>query len=37
LNGYTALHPSTAYRVAAMEKTVKDIRAKQARKKPLLP
>lgn len=37
LNGYTALHPSTAYRVAAIEKTLKDIRAKQARKKPLLP
>lgn len=37
LNGYTALHPSTSYRVAAMEKTIKDIRSKQARKKPLLP
>lgn len=37
LNGYTALHPSTNYRVAAMEKTIKDIRAKQARKRPLMP
>jgi len=37
LNGYTALHPSTNYRVAAMEKTVKDIRAKQAKKRPLVP
>lgn len=37
LNGYTALHPSTNYRVAAMEKTIKDIRSRQARKKPLLP
>jgi beta-barrel assembly-enhancing protease len=37
LNGYTALHPATAYRVSAMEKTLKDISAKQARKKPLLP
>jgi len=37
LNSYTALHPSTAYRVAAMEKTIKDIRGKQARKRPLLP
>jgi beta-barrel assembly-enhancing protease len=37
LNGYTALHPSTNYRVAAMEKTIKDIRTKQARKKPLMP
>ena len=37
LNGYTALHPSTSYRVAAMEKAIKDIRSKQARKRPLLP
>lgn len=37
LNAYTALHPSTAYRVTAMERTIKDIRSKQARKKPLLP
>jgi beta-barrel assembly-enhancing protease len=37
LNGYTALHPSINYRVSAMEKTIKDIRSKQARKKPLLP
>ncbi|HYD97717.1 MAG TPA: M48 family metallopeptidase [Noviherbaspirillum sp.] len=37
LNNYTALHPSINYRVAAMEKTIKDIRAKQARKRPLLP
>lgn len=37
LNGYTALHPSTNYRVAAMEKAIKDIRSKQARKKPLMP
>ena len=37
LNSYTALHPSTAYRVAAMEKTLVDINTKRARKKPLLP
>ncbi|OWW19143.1 hypothetical protein AYR66_06175 [Noviherbaspirillum denitrificans] len=37
LNGYTALHPSINYRVAAMEKAIKDIRSKQARKRPLLP
>lgn len=37
LNGYTALHPSIAYRVSAMERALKDIRSKQARKKPLLP
>lgn len=37
LNAYTALHPSTSYRVAAMEKTVKEIKAKQASKRPLRP
>ncbi|HYC42429.1 MAG TPA: M48 family metallopeptidase [Noviherbaspirillum sp.] len=37
LNSYTALHPSTNYRVAAMEKAIKDIRTKQARKRPLMP
>ncbi|GAB3543730.1 hypothetical protein GCM10027343_17610 [Noviherbaspirillum agri] len=37
LNGYVAMHPSTAYRTAAMEKTVKDIKAKQAKNRPLLP
>ena len=37
LNAYTALHPATDYRVAAMEKTVKDIKAKQAAKKSLMP
>lgn len=37
LNGYVAMHPATAYRVAAMEKTLKDIKAKQAGKRPLLP
>ncbi|TFW10215.1 peptidase M48 [Oxalobacteraceae bacterium OM1] len=37
LNGYTALHPTTDYRVEAMNKTVKDIKAKQAAKKPLMP
>lgn len=37
LNGYTALHPATAYRVAAMEKTVSDIKAKRAANQPLLP
>lgn len=37
LNTYTALHPATAYRVAAMEKTLADIKAKRAAKKPLVP
>jgi hypothetical protein len=37
LNGYTAIHPATAYRLAAMEKTIADIKTKQARKQPLLP
>ncbi|MGH8809677.1 MAG: M48 family metallopeptidase, partial [Noviherbaspirillum sp.] len=34
LNSYTALHPAIAYRVPAMEKTLADIKAKQAKNKP---
>ncbi len=37
LNGYTANHPATAYRIAAINKGVADIKAKQAAKKPLVP
>lgn len=37
LNGYTANHPGTATRIAAMEKTVAEIKAKQSGKKALLP
>lgn len=37
LNAYTALHPATNYRIAAMEKAVADIKAKQAARKPLMP
>lgn len=37
LNGYTAIHPSTAYRLSVMAKTVADVKAKQAGKKPLFP
>lgn len=37
LNGYTANHPATAYRLAAINKGVADIKARQAAKKPLLP
>lgn len=37
LNGYTAMHPATAYRISAMEKTIKEIKVKQANKRPLLP
>lgn len=37
LNGYTALHPATASRISAMEKTLSDIKLKQDGKKPLLP
>lgn len=37
LNSYTAMHPSTAKRIAAMEKALKDIKTKQAAKRPLLP
>jgi hypothetical protein len=37
LNGYVANHPATAFRLAAIEKTVAEIKAKQTAKKPLLP
>lgn len=37
LNGYTAIHPATAYRLTAIRRTVDDIQAKQTAKKPLLP
>ncbi len=36
-NAYTALHPATAYRVSAMERTLRDIRNKLAASKPLMP
>jgi beta-barrel assembly-enhancing protease len=37
LNSYTAIHPSTLNQVTAIEKTVAEIKAKQAAKKPLVP
>jgi hypothetical protein len=37
LNGYTANHPSTAARVAALEKAEDEVKARRAAKKPLLP
>jgi predicted Zn-dependent protease len=37
LNSYTAMHPAIAYHVSAMEKALADIKAKQAKKKPLMP
>jgi Zn-dependent protease with chaperone function len=37
LTSYTALHPVTSYRVTAMESAIRDIKAKQAGKKPLFP
>ncbi|NMM38811.1 MAG: M48 family metalloprotease [Glaciimonas sp.] len=37
LNGYTAIHPATAYRLATIARTIAEIKAKQANKKPLLP
>jgi len=37
MNGYNAIHPSTASRLAAIEKTVAEIKAKQASKAPLVP
>lgn len=37
LNGYTALHPSTAFRIAAIDRTVAEIKSKQTNGKTLLP
>lgn len=37
LNGYTAIHPATTYRLATITRTVAEIGVKQASKKPLLP
>lgn len=36
-NGYTALHPGMSARIAAINRAVTDVRAKQAAKKPLRP
>ena len=36
-NGFTALHPATSYRIAAIDRAASAIRAKQAGHKPLLP
>ncbi len=37
LNSYTANHPATLYRVAVINKTVAEIKAKRAAKRPLVP
>jgi hypothetical protein len=37
LNGYTANHPATGFRIATIDKTVNEINARQAARKPLLP
>jgi len=37
LNGYTAMHPGVIARLAGIDHTVAEIKAKQAAKKPLLP
>jgi predicted Zn-dependent protease len=37
LNGYTANHPATPMRVAAIDKTVAEVKAKESAKKPLVP
>ena len=37
LNGYTANHPSVAYRLSTIDKTVTAIRSKQSNKQPLVP
>ncbi|MDO9420624.1 MAG: M48 family metallopeptidase [Herminiimonas sp.] len=36
-NAYTAIHPSTAYRVDAISKVSAEIKGKQAAKKPIMP
>ncbi|MYM30545.1 M48 family metalloprotease [Duganella sp. CY15W] len=37
LNGYTANHPAVAHRLTVVDKTVTEIRNKQAAKRPLIP
>jgi predicted Zn-dependent protease len=37
LNGYTAIHPNVSARLAAIDRSVSEIKAKQAAKRPLLP
>jgi predicted Zn-dependent protease len=37
LNGYVANHPATAFRVAAIEKSLAEIKAKQSSQRPLVP
>lgn len=37
LNAYTAIHPSTAFRLSVMGRIVTDVKAKQAGRKPLSP
>ena len=37
LTAYTALHPSTAQRIQAMEATIKELRTRRTERKPLLP
>ncbi|WP_034294172.1 M48 family metallopeptidase [Herbaspirillum sp. RV1423] len=36
-NGYTALHPATAYRMTMIDKSTQTLKAKQAAGKPLMP
>ena len=37
LNAYNAVHPSVTYRLSVIDKTVAEIKAKEAARKPLLP
>src|SRR5476649_2404559 len=37
LNGYTANHPAVNYRLSVIDKTIAEIKGKQAAKKPLVP
>jgi membrane-associated protease RseP (regulator of RpoE activity) len=37
MNGYTAVHPAISFRLAVIDKTIAEIKGKQAAKKPLVP
>jgi hypothetical protein len=37
LTGYTALHPALPFRLQAMDRSLREVKAKQAAKKPLVP
>jgi beta-barrel assembly-enhancing protease len=37
LNGYTAIHPGVAHRLSIIERTIAEIKSKQASRRPLIP